>query len=633
MWKKKIGQDELLQKAAELKKNGFKPGCDGMSAKSAELWMAINGERLLGSFFRGDYDPMPAEGFRVAKKNGTFRILTRMTAIDSILQRCLLDAVRADCEEVFSDSSFAYREGRGVNAALQKYCEYGSIYRLAAKIDPYQCFDTMDYEVLLEALRVFFDDEVLVKNLMKFAQMPVLEGGEPTERECGIPQGSPLGPLFCNIYMHSLDMLLQERGFPFIRYADDIVLFANDTASLSAGVKLVESHLTQKLKLKPNARKSQQGAPFGIKYLGHSFYVGKDGILTVGEGESVSAAYHAWHSRKVRNSGKVVHILSDGILRRKDQSLLLDTETGHYDIPGRNTDIINIFSDVILDSGFLLTASRNGITVNVFDSKGHLLGSYFPNRPLRSPKVTIEQLNAYRDEKHRCELAKAFILGSIHNCRLNIRYYNKNRPDPAYDSVLDDVKMLEQRIKECKRYGNLLMLEARVRSLYYSCFDSFIVEEGFPYERRTRQPPQNELNAMISFGNTILYSYIATEINKTALDVRVGFLHATNSRMESLNLDIAELFKPLIVDRAVFTLINRRQMRPDAHFAKSEGDGVYLNAEGKRLFLEALDDKLHVHITEHGRSLTYTELITEEVRKLIRHFKTGEKYSPFKQVR
>ena len=428
-------------------------------------------------------------------------------------------------------------------------------------------------------------------------------------------------------------MLLQERGIPFIRYADDIVLFANDTVSLSADVNLVESHLTQKLKLKPNPRKSQQGAPFGIKYLGHSFYVGKDGILTVGEGESVSAAYHAWHSRKVRNPGRVIHILSDGILRRKDQSLLLDTETGHYDIPGRNTDIINIFSDVILDSGFLLTASRNGITVNVFDSKGHLLGSYYPNRPLRSPKVTIEQLNAYRDEKHRCELAKAFILGSIHNFRLNIRYYNKNRPDPAYDSVLDEVKMLEQRIKECKRYGNLLMLEARVRSLYYSCFDSFIVKDGFPFDRRTRRPPQNELNAMISFGNTILYSYIATEINKTALDVRVGFLHATNSRMESLNLDIAELFKPLVVDRAVFTLINRRQMRSDVHFAKSEGDGVYLNAEGKRLFLEALDDKLHVYITEHGRSLTYTELITEEVRKLIRHFKTGEKYSPFKQVR
>ena len=288
----------------------------------------------------------------------------------------------ADCEKTFSDNSYAYRAGRGVNAALQKYCEYGSIYRLAAKIDPYQCFDTMDYEVLRESMQVFFDDEVLVKNMMKFAQMSVLEDGEPTERECGIPQGSPLGPLFCNIYMHSLDMLLQERDFPFIRYADDIVLFANDTASLSAGIKLVESHLTQKLKLKLNPHKSQQGAPFGIKYLGHSFYVGKDGILTVGEGESVSAAYHAWHSRKVKNPGKTIHILSDGILRRKDQSLLLDTETGNYNIPSRNTDIINVFSDVILDSGFLLTASRNGITVNVFDAKGHLLGSYLPNRPL-----------------------------------------------------------------------------------------------------------------------------------------------------------------------------------------------------------------------------------------------------------
>ncbi len=220
MWKEEISQDKLLQKAAELKKNGFKPGCDGMSAKSADLWITINGQRLLKSFFKGNYEPMPADGFRVAKSNGSYRTLTRMTAIDLILQRCLLDAVQGDCEEIFSDFSYAYRSMRGVNAALQKYCEYGSAYRLAAKIDPVQCFDNMDYEVLREALKAFFDDEVLIDILMKFAQMPVLEDGESRRRERGIPQGSPLGPLFCNIYMHSLDMRLQEKGVSFIRYAD-----------------------------------------------------------------------------------------------------------------------------------------------------------------------------------------------------------------------------------------------------------------------------------------------------------------------------------------------------------------------------------------------------------------------------
>ena len=138
---------------------------------------------------------------------------------------------------------------------------------------------------------------------------------------------------------------------------------------------------------------------------------------------------------------------------------------------------------------------------------------------------------------------------------------------------------------------------------------------------------------MLSFGNTVLYSYLATEINKTALDVRVGFLHATNARPESLNLDLAEIFKPLVVDRTVFTLINRRQLSVKRHFETVENGGVYLSAEGKRLFLTALNDKLHSRQNDKGVSRNYLQLMNEEVRKLVRHFKTGEKYSPFKQVR
>ena len=633
MWRELLDREALLRKAEELQRSGFHPGCDDMSAKSAGLWISVNGDRLLRSIFRGEYQPMPAVGFRTAKMNGSFRALTRLTALDTVLQKCLLDAVREDCERRFSPYSYAYRSGAGVQAALEQYCRYGSVYRFAAKTDPYNCFDNMDYSVLRSALQTFFDDAVLIDLLMRYARLPILEDGEAKERERGIPQGAPLSPLLCNIYMHSLDLLLTEREIPFIRYADDLVVFANELASLSACRELAEQHLCQSLKLTPNPKKAQRGAPFSIKYLGHSFVVGKDGILVVDQGESFSAAYHAWHAKQIRNPGRTVHILSDGILRQRDFSLLLDTAGEDAGIPIKNTDCINVFSNVIFDSGFLRAASQNGIIVNLFDQQGLLQGSFVPIRPLRSPKTTEAQLLAYYDDAHRLLLAKAFVLGSIHNLRLNIRQYNKAASAPEYLEALTRIKVLEVEIKACDSYEILLPLEAQVRSCYYSCYDSFILGNEFRYDRRSRRPPRNPFNAMLSFGNTVLYSYIATEINKTALDVRVGFLHATNAREQSLNLDIAELFKPLIVDRTVMTLINRRQIRADRHFTELENGGVYLNAEGKRLFLEELNEKLHVRITDHGTSMTYLELITAEVRKLVRHFRSGEKYKPFKQVR
>lgn len=177
------------------------------------------------------------------------------------------------------------------------------------------------------------------------------------------------------------------------------------------------------------------------------------------------------------------------------------------------------------------------------------------------------------------------------------------------------------------------MEEARVRNIYYSCYDRFIENQtDFSFVRRSRRPPENEVNALISFGNVMLYSIIATEIQKTPLDVRVGFLHATNSRKESLNLDIAEIFKPLIVDRTVFSLINRRALRKK-HFTYCENGAVYLNAEGKRIFLRSFYDKLETVVTVGDRKMSYNRIITEEIRKLIRYFKDSEKYRAFRQVR
>ncbi len=153
----------------------------------------------------------------------------------------------------------------------------------------------------------------------------------------------------------------------------------------------------------------------------------------------------------------------------------------------------------------------------------------------------------------------------------------------ATDTALRKINVLAAEIKQCSEHSELLLLEAQVRQIYYSCFDSFISAEDFVFEKRTRRPPENNVNAMISFGNTVLYNLLASEIYRSALDVRIGFLHSTTTREESLNLDIEEIFKPLVVDRTAFSLINRRIIRRE-HFTASENNGVYLTQEGKRIF-------------------------------------------------
>ncbi|MCR5825524.1 MAG: CRISPR-associated endonuclease Cas1 [Oscillospiraceae bacterium] len=633
MWLDAFEKERLLETARELTRSGFKPGCDHMTGKSAELWFMVNAETLRETIAKGRYQPMPVSGFRITKLGGGFRTLSRLTAIDNVLQRCLVAELTPRCEELFSDSSFAYRRGRGTAAALARYCELGSVYRFASKIDPTDCFGTMDRAILAQHLHRFFPEQALVELLLRFASVGIYEDGELRERPSGIPQGAPSSPLLCNIYFSELDAQLEERGVPFIRYADDLVLFGNDEDALKEETRRVLDDLRGTLKLKPNRTKCKLGSSFSMRYLGHRFLVGKDGILTIEAGETAVSAYHAWKGLDIRNPGRTLNVLSDGILRQRDLSLMLETNSGDYDIPIMNTDTINVFSSAAFDSGFLAAAAKRGIVVNVFSKYGHLEGRFLPNAPIRNPLTTARQLKAYANPAERLELAKTFLLASSHNAKLNIRYYRKHIECPNFNAVLEKTMALEEEVRTCRRYEQLLLLEARIRALYYELYDVFITNEAFVFSSRTRRPPKNQINAMLSFGNVVLYSHIATVINKTALDVRVGFLHATSSRMESLNLDIAEIFKPLIVDRTVLTLVNRKQMRADTHFERQENGACYLSAEGKRLFLEALQEKMNTRVTVGKATFSYTEIIQEEVHKLVRYFRTGEKYRPFKQTR
>lgn len=117
-------------------------------------------------------------------------------------------------------------------------------------------------------------------------------------------------------------------------------------------------------------------------------------------------------------------------------------------------------------------------------------------------------------------------------------------------------------------------LEGNMRNLDHQALDAIVDNPLFTFEKRTRRPPRNHMNTLISFGNSILYTTILSEIYKTHLDPRIGFLHATNFRRFTLNLDIAEIFKPIIVDRTIFTLIGRNQLT-EADF-ESEMGGILL---------------------------------------------------------
>jgi len=628
-----ITKATLSENANQIKKKRLSPGFDGMSTAGAVSWITIYGDRLCRDILDGDYSPMPAIEFRSAKSQGGYRTLARLSVLDTIIQTTLNRELAQISESFFSDSSFAYRQGRGVSTAVQRCVYLADKNKYAAKIDIASCFDNINHAKLCQILNGFFGDKHLVEFVHTCLKMPIYRDNEIVPRQKGLVQGAPLSPLLCNLYFHIADKFMEDNGITFVRYADDIVLFSDSHREICRSLKKTSEFLEQELLLKCNLDKTKISSSGELVFLGHKFKRTKKGVIDFEtESEENCECYLTWNKKDQTNNRQKINIVSDGILRQKDLSVFFDTEGGDTLIPPAATDIINVYSNVIFDSRFFSVAAKNGITVNLFNNNGERLGSFVPDSNLKSPPVIHEQLTQYYDTARRVYLAREFLLSSVHNTVLNIRYYNKQNENEQYIDALNKIASLKRKIKVETSVENLLLLEAKVRHIYYNCYDLFCKKDDFKFEKRTQRPPKNKFNALLSFGNAVLYNHLACEIQKTSLDIRVGFLHATTTRLHTLNLDMAEIFKPLLVDRVILSLINRGALS-DNHFLTSNDGTTVLTQRGKDIFLKAFCNKLETEITVKGEGMKYAHVITEEVRKLVRHFKNKEQYKAFRQVR
>jgi len=324
---------------------------------------------------------------------------------------------------------------------------------------------------------------------------------------------------------------------------------------------------------------------------------------------------------------KNIYIFNDGQIRRKDNTVYFETEEGKKFLPIEDINDIFVFGELELNKRFLELASQKEITIHFFNYYGYYIGSYYPREHLNSGYMTLKQSEHYLDIEKRLAIARAFVRGSGKNIQNVLRYYinrGKNLED-----ISTQIENLIGKTDNCCDSSELMGIEGNMRDYYYKGFDTIIDKEDFVFNNRSRKPPRNELNALISFGNSLLYTLILSEIYKTHLDPRIGYLHTTNFRRFTLNLDIAEIFKPIIIDRLIFTLIGKKMITKN-DFERDMG-GILLKERGKKVFIQEFDNRLKTTIRHRklGREVSYRRLIRLELYKLEKHLIGEEEYKPY----
>ncbi len=321
------------------------------------------------------------------------------------------------------------------------------------------------------------------------------------------------------------------------------------------------------------------------------------------------------------------YIFSMGELKRKDNSIAFSNEKGNFYIPVEETRELYCLNEVSFNTKFLDFIAKAGIAMHIFNYRGGYSGSFYPKDYLVSGDLTIKQSLAYVE--NRLVIAKsivAAIAANIHELLYHYYRHDKKELKPYLDWLKNDVSAL---LSVCAKIEQVLFVEGQIWNRFYDSFRHFLPED-FVMNKRVKRPPDNPINALVSFGNTLLYTKTISAIYHTHLNQSISFLHSPGEGRFSLSLDLSEAFKPVVVFRTIFELVGRRRISVEKHFDKSLNYAL-LNEDGKKIFIDAFEERLNETFMHPRlkRKTSYKNCLKLDGYKLIKHIVEGKEFAPF----
>lgn len=274
-----LSRDNLNTAYKQVKRNKGTHGIDGMEVEHLLQYLKDNGDELIKSILDGKYCPNPVRRVEIPKDNGKMRTLGIPTAVDRVIQQAIAQELIPVFEPQFAETSYGFRPKRSAHDALRKCKEYANEgYTYVVDMDLEKFFDTVNQSKMIEILSRTVKDGRVISLIHKYLTAGAMNKGRFEETKLGLVQGGNVSPICSNIMLNELDHELERRGIRFVRYADDMLLFAKTKRSAQRILEHIVSFIENKLRLKVNREKTVVAYIGKVKFLGYGFYPSKDGI-------------------------------------------------------------------------------------------------------------------------------------------------------------------------------------------------------------------------------------------------------------------------------------------------------------------------------------------------------------------
>lgn len=317
-------------------------------------------------------------------------------------------------------------------------------------------------------------------------------------------------------------------------------------------------------------------------------------------------------------------------LKKRGNRFVVEKEEGGEEFSSDKVEQIVILRGSAVSTDAINLAASKGIDIVFLERNGRPYARVYPCTLGGTTLTRRNQLEAYFSEKG-AHLAKCFVRAKVENLGYFLRSLAKTRKSDAIkdsgNRILEfsgRVEALEGRIDAIR--NKLLGIEGECSKIYFQALGDALPGK-FYAGTRSKRPPRDVFNALLSYGYGILYSEVEKACIVSGLDPYLGFLHTDRYGKPSMVLDLIEEFRQAVVDRAMVTLAVRGEV--------SEGDvevkqGCYLNGNGRRKAAEATMQRLGAEINYRGKKISFADAITGQARGIVRYIngEAGE-YKPF----
>jgi CRISP-associated protein Cas1 len=643
--------DHVLEQSAAAGEDGVTPRdfAEASERRLAEISRDLSTGRL---------QPSALTGFLQPKDDGGVRPLAVPTVRDRVAQRAVAEVLAPAIDTLLEDSSYAYRKGfsrAGAARAVER--AYAEGYRFVLDADIEAFFDNVPWQRLFDKLAALFPlDPSLLALLAGWVKAPVVFDGRTIDRtrlRRGLPQGAAVSPLLANLYLDELDEELTREGFRLVRYADDFVVLARDVAEARKAQQAVQEALAGLgLALNPEDT-ALRSMDMGFTYLGYLFvrslvleqppkepatlpkllmpedvpaasWLAQVPLLrlreVIAEGgtgrrrRQVRVVPLAAASPAILPAARPLYVTSpDASLHLDRGSLVIERgDAAPRRVPLHGISHAVFFGPARVTVPLLLSLAEAGVSSFFCHRSGELRAVFTPHGAADWP-LWMAQARYAADEPFRLRFAREIVAAKLHNqATLATRFAWR-----GCDRLSEDLRDLEQRTANPESLEALLGLEGRGAALYFGTLADSVAEE-WDFGGRKRHPAPDPVNALLSFGYTLLHHHLASALVAAGLNPRIGLFHRERGTHCALASDLQEELRWLI-EAEVWDQLSHGRVKPEDFTLPAAGSGpCWMSHELRHRFVADVESRLNGDFTAAGRDepTTYRLLLAEQARQV-----------------